>query len=53
LRAELLNFRVTINLATGYDRYEAWREGDHDDLVLAAALAVWSARKPQPTIVFV
>ena len=53
LRAELLNFRVKINLSTGHDSYEAWREGDHDDLVLAAALAVWSARAPGPTIVFV
>jgi phage FluMu gp28-like protein len=39
LRAELLNFRVKINVATAHDIYEAWREGDHDDLVLAAALA--------------
>jgi hypothetical protein len=53
LRAELLNFRVKINLATGHDSYEHWREGDHDDLVLAAALAVWSARAPGPTMVFV
>ena len=53
LRQELLNFRVKINLASGHDSYEAWREGDHDDLVLAAALAVWSARAPGPTIIFV
>jgi hypothetical protein len=43
LRAELMNFRVKINVSTGHDSYEAWREGDHDDLVLAAALAAWSA----------
>jgi hypothetical protein len=53
LRQELLNFRIKINLSTGHDSYEHWREGDHDDLVLAAAMAVWSARTPQPTIVFV
>ena len=53
LRRELLNFKVKITIATGHDSYEAWREGDHDDLVLAAALAVWSARAPGPTIVFV
>src|SRR5215212_6903763 len=53
LREELLNFRIKINLATGHDSYEHWREGDQDDLVLAAALAVWSARAPQPTIIFV
>jgi hypothetical protein len=53
LREELLNFRIKINIATGHDQYEHWRSGDHDDLVLAAALAVWSARTPQPTIAFV
>jgi len=44
LMRELLAFRVKINIATGHDSYEAWRERDHDDLVLAVALAVW--RKP-------
>jgi hypothetical protein len=53
LRGELLNFRIKINLATGHDSYEAWREGDHDDLVLAAALAVWAARAPGATMIFV
>ena len=47
LRAELLNFRVKVNIATGHDSYEAWREGDHDDLVLAAAMAAWKAQKPE------
>lgn len=45
LRAELLNFRVKINVNSGHDSYEAWREEEHDDLVLAAALAAWSAGK--------
>jgi hypothetical protein len=45
LRDELMNFRVKVNVSTGHDSYEAWREGDHDDLVLAAALAAWSASK--------
>lgn len=43
LRSELGNFRVKVNLA-GHDTYGAgaeWREGAHDDLVLAVALAVW------------
>ena len=53
LRGELLNFRVKIDPKTAHDAYSHWREAEHDDLVLAAALAVWSARKPQPTIVFV
>lgn len=38
---ELLNFKVKINLRTAHDTYEAWRESEHDDLVLAAALAAW------------
>jgi hypothetical protein len=40
---ELLNFRVTISL-TGRDSYgagEEWRDGAHDDLVLATALSAW------------
>jgi hypothetical protein len=41
LREELLNFRRKIDLKTAHDSYEAWRESDHDDLVLAAALACW------------
>jgi hypothetical protein len=41
LKKELLNFRRKINLKTAHDSYEHWREGDHDDLVLAAALACW------------
>ena len=50
LRAELLNFRVKINVATAHDSYEAWREGDHDDLVLATALAAWKAQKGEFTV---
>ena len=38
---ELAQFKVKINISTGHDSYEAWREGDHDDLVLAVALACW------------
>lgn len=37
---ELLNFKIKVT-AAGNDTYEAWREGDHDDMVLAAALACW------------
>lgn len=36
---ELKNYRVKIS-AAGHDSYDA-REGAHDDLVLAVALAVW------------
>jgi hypothetical protein len=43
LREELLNFRRKISLKTAHDSYEHWRESDHDDLVLACALACWGA----------
>jgi len=41
LVAELQNFKVTIDPRTAHDSYSAWRENQHDDLVLAAALACW------------
>lgn len=40
LKSELGNFRTKIT-AAGNDTYGAWREADHDDLVLAVALACW------------
>jgi len=47
---EILNFRMKISTKTGHDSYEAWREGQHDDLVLSVALPVWflvkTGRKP-------
>lgn len=44
LKHELLSFRAKINLK-GHDTYEAWREGDHDDLVMAVALALWQSNR--------
>jgi hypothetical protein len=41
LRKELLNFRVKVDPSTAHDSYSHWREGDHDDLVLATACACW------------
>jgi hypothetical protein len=41
LGRELLNFRVKVKLTSGTETYESWRERDHDDLVLAVALACW------------
>ncbi|HTU21796.1 MAG TPA: hypothetical protein VMG10_27405 [Gemmataceae bacterium] len=38
---ELQRFRCKINIATGNESFEAWRERDHDDMVLATALALW------------
>ena len=30
---------------SGHDTYSAWREKDHDDLVLACSMAVWFSRE--------
>jgi hypothetical protein len=50
LRKELLNFRIKVNISTAHDSYEAWREGDHDDLVLATALAAWRAMRRRAVV---
>lgn len=41
---EAQNFRVKVS-ADGHDSYGAWREGEHDDLVLALALSMWWATR--------
>jgi hypothetical protein len=41
LATEMLNFRIKIDPTTAHDSYSAWRESDHDDLVLSVALACW------------
>jgi hypothetical protein len=38
---ELREMRLKINIASGRDSYEPHREGQHDDLTLAVALACW------------
>lgn len=45
LSRELQNFSVKITDSAN-DVYGAWREGTHDDLVLAVALALWTASRP-------
>jgi hypothetical protein len=47
LNQELAAFKVKVNIATGSESFEAWREKDHDDLVLAAALACWYGERAQ------
>lgn len=47
LRAELLNFRVTITPSAN-ESFAAWREQDHDDLVLAVAMVAWHAERFMP-----
>lgn len=43
LQDELQNMHMKINIRTGHDSYEAWREQEHDDIVLAEALPIWYA----------
>lgn len=51
LNAELLNFRVKIS-DSGHDTYSAWRERDHDDIVLSVAVACWVAEKQKKNILW-
>jgi len=46
---ELLTFKVRIDPKTAHDSYDTWREGIHDDLVLATGIALWTAQKIVPT----
>lgn len=41
LRREAMNFKIKIDPKTAHDSYSHWREGEHDDLVLSVAMAVW------------
>ena len=43
-RLELENFRAKIN-TSGSTGFEAWRESDHDDLILSVAIALWYAER--------
>lgn len=46
---EMTEMRVKVT-AAGNEQYGAWREGEHDDLVFAVALACWGARKVCPSV---
>jgi hypothetical protein len=48
LTTELMHFRMKVDLRTAHDSYEAWREGVHDDLVLATGLACWFVTQLRP-----
>ena len=51
LAKELQNFRARVTLAASETLSADWREGQHDDLVLAVALAVWALEKVDwPTV---
>ena len=47
LLREMTEMRVKMT-GSGRERFGAWREGEHDDLVLAVALACWAAGKVHP-----
>jgi len=51
-RREAEHFRVKVSVTTGNESFEAWRERDHDDLVLAVALAVWYSERGQSRFTF-
>jgi hypothetical protein len=44
LVTEMAEMRVKIT-SSGNEQFGAWREGSHDDLVFAVALACWATRK--------
>jgi hypothetical protein len=44
---ELQNFQIKIT-AAAHETFGVWREGQHDDLVLAVALACWWAERHPP-----
>jgi hypothetical protein len=50
LQKELLNFQVKITDSAN-ETFGAWREGAHDDLVLAVALAAWLCERGASTFV--
>ena len=44
LAEELAAFKVKIDPRTAHDSYGSWREGQHDDLILSVAIALWTAQ---------
>jgi hypothetical protein len=41
VRAEMQSFTAKINHETAHESFAAWREQDHDDLLLAMSLCTW------------
>lgn len=52
LSGEMLNFKWKFNAATAHDSYGAWREGDHDDLLLAVSMAAWMGERSRSRSTF-
>jgi len=46
---EMAEMRVKVT-GSGHEQFGAWREGEHDDLVLAVALACWGVRRVAPRV---
>ena len=47
----MLNFRVKIDSITTHDSYTAWKEAQHDDLVLGLSVAaLWGENCPETTM---
>ena len=46
---EMAEMRVKIS-GGAREQFGAWRRGEHDDLVLAVALACWGVRKVMPRV---
>jgi hypothetical protein len=46
---EMAEMRVKIS-GSGNEQFGAWRNGEHDDLVLAVAMACWGVRKVTPLL---
>jgi len=42
VKKEMAAFKLKINIATGNESFEAWRQKDHDDLVFACALVAYA-----------
>ena len=47
LQKEMADMQVRVSVA-GREQFGAWREGEHDDLVLAVAMACWGVKKMYP-----
>src|SRR5664279_3703898 len=46
---EMADMRVKIS-GSAHEQFGAWRSGEHDDLVLAVALACWGVRRAAPRV---
>jgi hypothetical protein len=44
---EMRNYKLKVNIATGHESFEAWRERDHDDIVFSVCLICWFGTRCQ------